>query len=139
MERFAEVAERLVARAGVRVLIFVDPSGYGTELGRTYGRMIARVALPGMIALLERCDLLVCNDSGPMHIAAALGVTCVAVFSSGIDQVFAPLGEGHQLIVPAPDQPGRQDLDGGTRRLPRYDVTGVPVGRVMDAIDRVLG
>ena len=48
-----------------------------------------------LIALLPRCDVLVCNDSGPMHIAGALGVPTVAVFGSGIEQWFSPLGEGH--------------------------------------------
>ena len=33
-------------------------------------------------ALLSCCDLVVCNDSGPMHLAAALDVPMVAIFRS---------------------------------------------------------
>jgi heptosyltransferase-2 len=35
-----------------------------------------------LMALIRRCNFLVTNDSGPMHIAAALGVPLVAIFGS---------------------------------------------------------
>jgi len=139
LQRFSEVAERLVDRSGTRVVIFVDPSGYGSELEGDDGRIIARVDLPDMVALLDSCDLLVCNDSGPMHIAAALGVPCVAVFSAGIDQIFAPLGEGHRLIAPALEPSSEQGGPKESRLPPRYDVTQVPVGPVIEAIELLVG
>lgn len=41
---------------------------------------VGQTSLPQLVALLRRCDLLVTNDSGPMHIAAALGKPLVALF-----------------------------------------------------------
>ena len=70
-----------------------------------------------LIALIQRCDVLVCNDSGPMHIAGALGVPTVAVFGSGIEQWFSPLGEGHRLLG---------------------DLTSVTPSQVLDAVDATL-
>jgi heptosyltransferase-2 len=136
MERFAEVVRELVRRGGTRVLVFLDPSGYGSALGEIDGAITASVDLPEVIALLEKCDLLVCNDSGPMHLAAALGVPCVAVFGSGIQQMFEPLGDGHQMVTAEPvATPNRARPKGGTSP----DASRVPTALVLDAINHVLG
>jgi ADP-heptose:LPS heptosyltransferase len=45
----------------------------------------------GLIALLERADLLVSNDSGPLHIAAAMGKPVVALFGPETPVMYAPL------------------------------------------------
>src|SRR5205085_11293684 len=83
IENFAQVCRELVSRQ-LAVVSFVEPSGFGQELGEIPGVIAARVTLRQMIALIQRCSLLVCNDSGPMHIAGAVGVSVVAVFGSGI-------------------------------------------------------
>jgi heptosyltransferase-2 len=95
LDRFVQVAETLSQRASVSVLVFVDPEGYGDAVARVGGVIAAKVNLRELIALIQKCDVLVCNDSGPMHIAGALGVPTVAVFGSGIQPWFSPLGEGH--------------------------------------------
>ncbi len=98
IERFAEVARKMTGRARTSVIVFADPAGYGGALGEIPGVVIARSSLKGLVALINECDLLVCNDSGPMHIAGGLGVPVAAVFSSGVARWFAPLGEGHRLV-----------------------------------------
>ena len=134
LNRFGSVIQQIeVSRPELRPLIFVDPEGYGAELASSPGAIRARVDLDLMTGLLGRCDLLVCNDSGPMHIAAALGVTCVAVFGSGIDRMFAPLGEGHIAITPRAGEASKEVL------TPRYDVADVPPEAVTAAVERVLG
>jgi heptosyltransferase-2 len=107
LDRFVQVAAVLAQRPGVKVLAFVEPTasrfplpasrleGYGDAVTRVNGVVPAKVDLRQLIALIQRCDVLVCNDSGPMHIAGALGVPTVAVFGSGIQKWFSPLGEGH--------------------------------------------
>jgi heptosyltransferase-2 len=99
IDRFVQVAAAISQRPGVRVLAFVEPEGYGDNITRVNGVIAAKVNLREMIALIQRCDVLVCNDSGPMHIAGALGVPTVAVFGSGIQQWFSPLGEGHNPLT----------------------------------------
>jgi ADP-heptose:LPS heptosyltransferase len=42
------------------------------------------------MALMTQCDVIVCNDSGPMHIADALGVPVVAIFEVGNPKWFGP-------------------------------------------------
>jgi heptosyltransferase-2 len=66
---------------GVRVVDLV---------GRTDLRLLA-----GVIAL---CDAFVSNDSGAMHLAAALGVPVTAIFGPTDDRVTAP-PDGHDVLV----------------------------------------
>jgi heptosyltransferase-2 len=135
LERFVEVAKRLADRANVRILVFVDPAGYGASLAEVEGVVTAQVGLRELIALTERCSILVCNDSGPMHIAGALGVPTVAVFGSGIEQWFSPLGEGHQLLTA--EKTRGETVDGSPAVKP-YDITGIATSQVLNAVDAAL-
>ena len=50
-------------------------------------------------AVLERARLFIGHDSGPMHLAAALGTPCVAIFSArNKPGVWFPRGDGHKII-----------------------------------------
>jgi hypothetical protein len=63
-------------------------------------------------------------------------VACVAVFSTGIAEMFEPLGSGHQVVTPG------HELQSGRRAgvpPPPYAVTEVPTARVLDAIEHALG
>jgi lipopolysaccharide heptosyltransferase I len=85
-ERFAEVAVRLAAESGVRIIVV------GTEEDQPLARTISarvgeqaldwtgRTSLVQLAALFARSALLLTNDSGPMHLAAALGTPVVAIF-----------------------------------------------------------
>jgi len=140
LERFKDVAVDLVRRTGIRVLTFAEPGGYGDSLGQIEGVIPARVGLRQMVALLERCGLLICNDSGPMHIAAALGVPTVAVFGSGIDRRFAPLGDQHESVTA--DLHTRSVSEGAVTPPPSpgpyEDVSEVSISRVLEATERAL-
>jgi ADP-heptose:LPS heptosyltransferase len=140
IERFEEVANYFGARDNVDVLALIEPSGYGTSLAGVGGAISAKVELRQMIALLAECDLLVCNDSGPMHIAAALGVPTVAIFGSGITRLFAPLGDQHEAVTaglgagPAAGPASQAATPSG----PYDDVAYVPVSKVLEAAERGL-
>jgi ADP-heptose:LPS heptosyltransferase len=84
-----------------------------------------------MIALIDRCDLLVCNDSGPMHIAGALGIPVVAVFLTGIDRWFSPLGDNHEFV--SGDSPPSGEVGYHTARIEE-----IPASRVIDATMRLV-
>jgi ADP-heptose:LPS heptosyltransferase len=134
VDRFAEVANTIGALPGVKLLVFAEPSGYGSELFTVPGVIPARVTLREMIALIARCGLLVCNDSGPMHIAGALGVSTVALFGPGIERWFAPLGENHELLrAEAGAIPERAASEGAIR-----SPAGIHSTQVLDAVHRAL-
>lgn len=57
-----------------------------------------KTSLKRLVALLERVDLLITNDSGPMHIGAAVGTKVVALFGPTSPALTGPYGEGHRVI-----------------------------------------
>jgi heptosyltransferase-2 len=135
LDRFREVAETMMTQPGVRVLAFAEPNGYGSELFAIPGVVSAEVELRQLMALIARCDMLVCNDSGPMHIAGALGVPTVAMFGSGIDQWFSPLGGGHEIL--SPEGVTADSRTPETRRGIRMP-TGIRTAQVIDAVARTV-
>ena len=61
------------------------------------GRLSPRLSA----ALLRRADVLLCHDSGPMHLAGAVGTRCIAVFSNKDPPgKWFPFGNGHIIIRP---------------------------------------
>lgn len=51
-----------------------------------------------LLCLIKLCDVLVTNDSGPMHIGAALGTPLVALFGSTDDALTGPFGQSEAVI-----------------------------------------
>ena len=128
LERFVDIAKAIVQAPNTRVLGFVAPDGYGHELSQVPGVISAMVNLRQLISLVECCDLLIGNDSGPMHIAGALGIPTVAIFGTGINLWFAPLGDGHRLITHT----------GAGNDVRPYDVSDIPLERVQREVNAVL-
>jgi heptosyltransferase-2 len=60
--------------------------------------LTGKTQLLQLAALLERCGLLVTNDTGTMHVATAVGTPVVAVFGSTDPVTTGPWGEGHTVV-----------------------------------------
>ena len=54
-----------------------------------------------LAAVLDQCKLLITNDTGPMHVAAAVGTPTVALFGSTSPTWTRPFGLGHEVIYKA--------------------------------------
>jgi lipopolysaccharide heptosyltransferase II len=63
--------------------------------------LAGKCSLREAAAVLERCRLLVCTDSGLMHVAAAVGTRVVGIFGPTDRTRTRPYGTGHTLLVPA--------------------------------------
>jgi len=55
-------------------------------------------SLPEMIEFLRGCDLLITNDTGPMHVAAALGKPLIALFGPTAPERTGPHGQQHNVL-----------------------------------------
>ncbi|MCX5913548.1 MAG: lipopolysaccharide heptosyltransferase II [Deltaproteobacteria bacterium] len=103
-ERFASLADRLSRDWGARILIFGSQGdrGAASQLIRSARREAAdftgQTTLGQAIGLIARCRLFVTNDSGLMHVAAALGVPVVAIFGSTDPARTGPLGENCRVV-----------------------------------------
>jgi len=60
--------------------------------------LTGKTSLETLIGVLAESSLMITNDSGPMHIAAALGVPTVAVFGSTDESVTAPCGPRTRIV-----------------------------------------
>jgi heptosyltransferase-2 len=133
--RYQEVARQLIERFGAKVLWFTAP---GPQELIPLGPKLIRVALPleQFLAVLSHCQILVCNDSGPMHVAAGLGIPVVAIFGPNYPEWVGPLGNGHQIVIrhEIPCRPCRD------RCLfsEQYCLALIPVDRVVQACSKVI-
>ena len=86
-ERFTAVAKKLVGKR-CKVLFFGDLASKDNidamcrDLPSGVVNMAGMTSLRELLALLQICRVLLTNDSGPMHVAAALGTQVVALFGS---------------------------------------------------------
>jgi len=149
-ERFAAAADRVLeGRPGLLLLLGgprereecarIAAAARGPSLD-----LSGRTSIRQMAALIERADLLLCNDSGPMHLASALGTPAVAVFGPGTPRLTAPL-VGPDLCrtvtLDLPCSPCRQDYFRECRPGPwgkPYCLEDLPVSRVARAAERIL-
>jgi heptosyltransferase-2 len=60
--------------------------------------MAGETSVTGLVSLLARCKILITNDTGPMHAAAAAGTPTVALFGSTSPAWTRPFGLGHEVI-----------------------------------------
>jgi heptosyltransferase-2 len=103
--RYAELLTALRRRlAAPRLLVLAGPAEVWLavrvheESGRIHPVVGPDLDLAALTGVLAHLDLLVTNDSGPMHLAAALGVRCVALFGPTDPRRTAPAGEGHRVL-----------------------------------------
>jgi len=103
-ERFGSVADRLAREYGAKTLIFGGP-GETAVAGAVEASMKTRaVNLAGktsmreLMSLIKLCRIFITNDTGPMHVAAALGVPTLAIFGSTDHIATGPFGPANKVV-----------------------------------------
>ncbi len=116
-ERFAEVAGRFCRETKGSVVIFggKNEAGIAQEIAGlfsarpgaaqsgAYENFAGNTSLRELISLISECDVFVTNDSGPMHIAYAVGAPLVAIFGSTDPELTGPPGEGDVVLRNKPE------------------------------------
>lgn len=105
--RFAELAERLAQDAGAHVVVAWGPgeesaagaivAGAGSAGPRAL--LAPPTDLHELIALLRRASVMVAADTGPLHLAAALGTPCVGLYGPTAPARNGPYGAAHRTLV----------------------------------------
>lgn len=111
-DRFKEVAKKLLQNPRVKILFFGDKSGAPVvhEICNNLPpdraiNLAGKTNLRELMALIESCQVLLTNDSGPMHMASALGVPLLALFGSTSDITTGPFNGGkviHRHVACSP-------------------------------------
>lgn len=136
LDRFRELTRELVGRQGLQIVVFQDPDGYGAELGRIPGVVTTRPSLTDLSAQLQCCDLFIGNDSGPAHIAAAVGVPTLTIFGPQLAAWYRPYGDGHR-VVQLEEVACRPCFDRCTQPA-NFCLTGLSVQRVLSEVEAML-
>jgi len=85
LDHFVRLGDRLAVEAGTRVFLLWGPAEEGMAqaiaAGMTSRPLLApQTTLPDLSALLRRASLMIAGDTGPLHLAAALGTPCVGLY-----------------------------------------------------------
>jgi ADP-heptose:LPS heptosyltransferase/glycosyltransferase involved in cell wall biosynthesis len=103
---FAEVCDRVQSEGLASVLLVAGPAEQDLvamiceHMKTSAARLRHPLQVPQLAALFASADLLLCHDSGPMHLAAAVGTPVVALYGSQNLANWRPLGSRHTVLQP---------------------------------------
>ena len=147
-DRMAETAARLIRERGWRCVLLGaahdQPAARAieswlraqapAEAGRLMD-LVGRTSLGALAGVLDRASAVISNDSGGMHLAAALGRPVVAIFGPTDERATSPLGNHTVLVEPVFCRPCMlRDCPIDHRCMKR-----ISVQRVLDAVAGQLG
>lgn len=110
-EKFASVMACFAARDEVLVVMTGSPEE--AEYTESVRRLVppaegerivnaaGKLSFGEYLALLERADLLLTNDTGPLHLAAAFDTPTVSLWGPGLPESYRPLGDQHRVLCEA--------------------------------------
>ena len=98
-EHFAEIIRRLRDLYDFHLMLIPDPDGYGESLGPLSNSILRNLTVRELVSVLGSSDLVLCNDSGPSHIAAECKRPVISFFGPGDTVWFRPWGEHNKIIV----------------------------------------
>ena len=143
-KNYADVASILAEKLNATILLFAGPNE--RELQTRVAEMmdvppilVKTDDLRHLSALISACDVYVGNDTGPMHIAAAVGTPVVALFGSTNHIRSGPYGDPHTVVQSGinlgcnPCHPGRHP--GGCGAGSCEVIARISVEQVLDAVE----
>ena len=136
VERFAALAEKISSKFGFSIVATGTKAEKSVieTLRRKTGVTIANLAgltnLRELTALIKSARLVVSNDTGPGHIAAALGVPVVLIFGRSNPARVAPYGRSHCVAAVEPDGRGFN----ADSKDPKHDIKAITVDEVYQKV-----
>lgn len=118
-ERFAKLAHALIGCGAAPVVLSGGPADrelFAEELGALSGvpgvhDFVGATSLLQLAALARQASLMVSCDTGPMHLAAAVGCPVVALFGPANPARTGPYGQGH-VVLQSPERNGERSMEG---------------------------
>jgi ADP-heptose:LPS heptosyltransferase len=105
-ENFAKAADELIDKyGGAKIIILGGPEDAVVcdsaikAMGHRAVDACRKTSLLQLAALLKKCELVICNDGGPLHIAVAMAVKTVSIFGPVDENVYGPYPVSSKHIV----------------------------------------
>jgi len=144
-ERFAALAGRLEAEFGIASILVggaqdreLAEAAAAAPGGAKTVDLVGRATLRQTAAVLARCAVAVSGDTGPMHMAAAVGTPVVALFGAADPARTGPVGERHRVLQ-AREVPCVPCRSRSCRHTPYLEcMDRITVDAVLDAVREVL-
>ena len=145
-ENFAQIADRLCEKWNAQILLFAGPNE--RQLQAKVAKLMHRRPicvkeddLCQVAGLIAACDFYIGNDTGPMHIAVAVGTPVVALFGSTNHHRSGPYGEEHIIVRSGvelgcnPCHPGKRP--GGCGKGSCAVIEAITVEQVFNAAEKL--
>lgn len=103
-EKFAEVADALQTRDNIRIVFACGPNqtdqveAIRKQMNTASISLARQTTLRGFAALAQKARFLLCHNSGPMHIGAAVGTPVFALFGPDSPAIWTPQVEPHHVF-----------------------------------------
>lgn len=92
LRHWMELVDQLRRRYAFHLAAIPDPDGFGEDLRVSADSWHPSLSIEGLVAVLRSASLFLGNDSGPGHLASAMGVPTIALFGPQRPELFAPWG-----------------------------------------------
>lgn len=141
---FAQLGDRLASDCGAAVLLIgghdeLDLADEVMGAARVKPHnLVGRMSLTQLGAVLHRCDLLVSGDTGPLHLATAVGTRVIGLFGAIDPMRTGPVGTGHTVIT-HPEIPCVPCNDKQCRHIPYLEcMERITVDEVMHTVKQMV-
>ncbi|MDE0637278.1 MAG: glycosyltransferase family 9 protein [Candidatus Poribacteria bacterium] len=145
-EKYAQLTTALSKEKNASILLFAGPNERKLQsqvagMMDTLPILVKTENLREVAALIAACDVYIGNDTGPMHIAAAVQTPVIALFGSTNHIRSGPYGDKHTVVQSGmelgcnPCHPGRHP--GGCGAGSCSVIDAITVEQVLAVIDRV--
>ena len=103
LERFVELADHLIRNDKVRVIVFAGPEEREMvpQMRKVFPAgtiFFDRLTIPQLVSAQARLTVFISNDTGPAHIAAAVGTPVIMIMDRPDPHSFTPAGDSNRLI-----------------------------------------
>lgn len=139
--KFAQLADRIIAQYDAGVVFtgsFEDrPTIHQIQAGMRSpaANLAGETTLKMLAAICAKADVVVSTDTGPMHLAVAVGTTVVALFGPTAPWRTGPYGSGNQVVTA-----GQACAPCFKRHCPTCDCMAlISVDQVFDAVSKIIG
>lgn len=104
-EKYAQLAQMLIKELGAKILLLGDAQDQGVceKIEKLAGvpllNLCAKTTLPELMGIISKLDLLVSNDSAPVHIGSAFSIPSVVIFGPTVPEFgFGPYKNPHRIV-----------------------------------------